>query len=294
MLPEAGDLLAYPLKFDRRRACLHGLFAPLLQNDFVNSTIAIQDPHPKAVAPTIGPLPLGGIAPLAELPPAIIDACHSEYSTSAEVVKQYSFVAYLTMVLLVALPILVTSYTTTFRKTRSLTVSPKRRLTKVGLFQLVFFSRTKRAINRLVGLYDAALVHIRTWIFRVRYGFEWIVAFVTQSFGLTGLLQSNSISERILALEDSLAVQRGRRLPLDSSPSPSTDPSSPAASATPPSALDSEFNRNFDRIMEALNKRLERDNKPAANPPFLSPAWVERSRAGTLSFQINSTSSPTV
>ncbi|KAG8901863.1 hypothetical protein FRC00_003954, partial [Tulasnella sp. 408] len=267
MLAEAGDLLAYPLKINRKRACPSGLFAPLLQNNFVNSTIAIQDPHPRAVAATIGPLPLGGIAPLAELPPAIIHTCDSEYPTSAEVVKLYSFAAYLAMVLLLALPILVTGYATTLRKTR--------------------------AINRLVGLYDAALVHIRAWIFKLRYGFERIFAFVTQLFGLTGLPQSDSISARILVLEKSLALQRAQRLPLDSSPSPSTDSSSPATSATPPSALDSEFNRNFDRIMEALNKRLDRDNKPAADPPFLSPAWVERSRAGTLSFQVNSPSSPT-
>ncbi|KIO19970.1 hypothetical protein M407DRAFT_30369 [Tulasnella calospora MUT 4182] len=46
--------------------------------------------------------------------------------------------------------------------------------------------------------------------------------------------------------------------------------------------------------MKALNERLDRDKNPAADPPFLSPAWAERLRAGTLSTQTTPASPSTV
>ncbi|KAG9023162.1 hypothetical protein FS837_005934, partial [Tulasnella sp. UAMH 9824] len=244
-------------------------------NDMVNSTLAIQHPYP--VAPTIGPLPLGGIPQFANLPLAIVEARESEQSTLVDVLKQYGFLGYLgMMVVALVLPILVPGRAITLLKIRA------------------FCSRTKRAIDRLAGLYNATLIHIRACIFKLRYGFEWIVAFFTQLFGPASLPQSRSIHDRLLAIEDLLALQQTQGLSLDPSLSPSTDSSSPATSLTPPSALNSEFNRNFDRIMEALEESLNRDEKPAADPPFLSPAWAERSRAGTLSSQINSTSTPVI
>ncbi|KAG8899886.1 hypothetical protein FRC01_010337, partial [Tulasnella sp. 417] len=104
---------------------------------------------------------------------------------------------------------------------------------------------------------------------------------------------SEYVPDQLLTLEESLAFRRAHGLPLDWSPSSSTG--SPESNPLPTdlSLLDSELNTKYDRIMNALEARLNRDKKPApANPPFLSPAWADRHRAGTLSTQITGPASP--
>ncbi|KAG8899988.1 hypothetical protein FRC01_010301, partial [Tulasnella sp. 417] len=101
------------------------------------------------------------------------------------------------------------------------------------------------------------------------------------------------VPDQLLTLEESLAFRQAHGLPLDWSPSSSTG--SPESNPLPTdlSLLDSELNKKYDRIMNALEARLNRDKKPApANPPFLSPARADRHCAGTLSTQITGPASP--
>ncbi|KAG8920734.1 hypothetical protein FRC01_000617, partial [Tulasnella sp. 417] len=93
--------------------------------------------------------------------------------------------------------------------------------------------------------------------------------------------------DRLLTPEESLTFRRTHGLSFGRSPSSATSSPESAPLPTHLSALDSEFNKNYDRILSALEERLNRDKKLApANPPFLSPAWAERQCAGTSSTQI--------
>ncbi|KIO17703.1 hypothetical protein M407DRAFT_12233 [Tulasnella calospora MUT 4182] len=160
----------HPFKTNQKRTCLSKLFGPLLDNDLNNSTVTNQDSNP--IAPTFGPFTLGTISEslVAKLLLWGIKPFEPKISTSAKVFEEYGILGVLAMVHLIIVTCIIIAL----------------------LKALVLCSRTQRTINKLVSLYQAARVQARAWVFGLRLGYEWVVAFVTRLCCVVDLISPRS------------------------------------------------------------------------------------------------------